>query len=92
MSADRMDQFTRARLDRMSDCKDVSPRELLLMVLDDLDKGEIAPDGLMVIYCRRPSESAWTCGTYRTGLARDQELVQLRLAERRLLGDWLEQD
>jgi hypothetical protein len=88
-----LDEVTRARLARTANNKDVSPADLLRMVIDDIERGEIDPDGLAVIWCKRPSEDEpWNCGTYRANLTRDQELVQLRLAERRLMRGWLGDD
>jgi hypothetical protein len=88
-----MDEVTRARLAKVANCKDLSPTDLLRMVIDDIERGEIAPDGIMVVHCERPSEDEpWTCGTYRAGLTRDAELVQLRLAERRLMSSWVGDD
>lgn len=84
-----MDELTRARLERMDSCMDIKPSELLRWVLDDIERGETTCDGLLVIWCRRPTEGPWQAGTYRAGLSRDQELVQLRLAEERMLRRWL---
>lgn len=87
-----IDELTRARLQRINCSKDIAPLELLRMVIDDIERGEIAPDGLAVIWCRRPESDPWEAGTYRANLPRDQELVQLRLAEVRCLRSWIGDD
>jgi hypothetical protein len=84
-----LDEITRARLERLDSCLDIQPTDLLRWALDDIERGETTCDGLIVIWCRRPQEGNWDAGTYRAGLSRDQELVQLRLAEERLLRRWL---
>lgn len=90
-----MDEVTRRRLQSIENSRDITPVELLRMVLDDIERGEINPDGLVVIWCRRPKagdDRGWECGTYRANMTRDQELVQLRLAERRCMRSWFDED
>lgn len=87
-----MDEVTRKRIQRIERAVDITPLELLRMVIDDIERGETKCDGLMVVWCRRPKDEDWAAGTYRAGLSRDQELVQLRLAEERLLRVWLGDD
>lgn len=88
-----MDEVTRRRLSRIEKSVDITPVELLRMVIDDIERGEIDPDGLVVVYCKRPGgDEPWTCGTYRANLLRDQELVQLELAKLRCLRSWLGSD
>ena len=84
-----MDEVTRRRLQTIENSEDIKPAELLRMVLDDIERGAISPDGILVLYCTRPEDGEWVCGTYRANLTRDQELVQIELAKMRCLRDWI---
>lgn len=84
-----MDEVTRKRLQSIECSKDIKPVELLRMVIDDIERGEINPDGLIVIWCRRPQDEDWSSGTYRSNITRDAELVHLEVAKHRCLNAWL---
>ena len=84
-----MDEATRKRLKSIERSVDMAPIDLLRMAIDDIERGEIDPDGLVIVWCRRPADGPWDAGTYRANLPRDAELVQLELAKRRCLDTWL---
>lgn len=87
-----LDEFSRARLDRIESATDISPADLLRLVLDDIERGELDPDGVLVLICERPPDTNWSATTYRAGLTRDGELVQLELAKERLLRRWVQSE
>lgn len=84
-----MDEVTRRRLQSIENSRDITPVEVLRMVLDDIERGEISPDGILVLYCTRPEDGEWVCGSYKSNLPYNQELVQIELARERCLRAWI---
>lgn len=84
-----LDEVTRRRLDNVADCRELSPIDILRAMIDDIQRGELDCDGLLLVWCKRPAEGEWKAGTYRANLTRDAELVQLELAKERLMDRWL---
>lgn len=55
------------RADKSRDCKDWSPRDALIYILGQIDRGEIAPDCLMVIYDRKDKKGEEELGFTQAG-------------------------
>lgn len=73
-----------AKAKAASDNTKIDPVDLLKMVIEDIEDGEINADGLVVIYVHRPEEGDNTVGLYRCGM-RDyfEELGIVRIAEQK---------
>lgn len=86
-----MDDIERMRLKKIVSNTAMRPIELLKMIIDHIERGELKCDGLVVLTADRPDGRAWTYDTYRCGMTRDQELVTIVMAQERTIRNWLEQ-
>lgn len=84
-----MDEFSRKRLNAVKDSRDLSVVELLRLAIDDIEKGELVCDGVVVVFTDRPDDKNWTYETYRANMPSDQEVVALELAKERCIHRWL---
>lgn len=85
------DELAIARVNRAANNTDVRPVDLLRAMADDIEKGKIKVDGLVLLYANRPANSAWDYGAYRCGMTRDQELVTIVMAQERTIRNWREE-
>lgn len=83
------DELSKRRVDKAIDNKTVSPVDLLRAMADDIESGRLKVDGLLLLYCWRPSEGVWDYGGYRCGLTYDQQLVMVDLAHERIIRQWI---
>jgi len=78
MWASDMDEITRRRLDVMEDNKEAKPKEVLELILDDINKGNINPDGLYII-CVNRSQPRISRDIFRAGLTWEEQIAYLQL-------------
>lgn len=83
-----MNEIERARLRRKTDNMQITPIELLKMVIDDIERGECQCDGLVILTAYRPADEPWDYSSYRCQMARDQELVTIVMAQDRTIRNW----
>ena len=83
------DDLALRRVRQAQSCLDVRPVDLLRTMADDIERGDIKVDGLLLLYINRPEGENWDTGAYRCGLTRDAELVLLDLAHERTIRTWL---
>lgn len=69
---------------------EITPKQLLRMVLDDLEKGVEKADGMMIILLKK-GDGDWERSTYRSCLNRMEELAVLELSKDSLLERWARQ-
>lgn len=87
-----MTAFERKRLDKIEFSTKIEVIELLRLIIDDIEKGEIAPDGLMAIAITRDPDgpSKIKLSHYRAGLPRDQEIALLTAALHKQVAAWVD--
>lgn len=88
----RLPELERARLNRLSDNTKIKPIELLKLLIDDIERGDVKCDGLVVLVQYRPNDADWEHSTYRCNMRRDEELVAIVLAQERTIRDWIHPD
>lgn len=83
-------EFRRRRADKAEDNKLVTPEDMLLEALDALRSGRKPFTSVLILY-RIPNEedTGFTHGHYAANLTRPDHLCLLKLAERRLIDDWI---
>ena len=87
-----MDDLVRARLNRIVSNTAMRPIELLKLMIDDIERGKLKCDGLVVLTANRPDGRPWTYETYRCGMPREQELVTIVMAQERTIRNWRLED
>ena len=83
------DDLALRRVREAKSCLGVRPVDLLRTMADDIERGDLKVDGLLLLYIKRPEFEDWDTGAYRCGLTRDAELVLLDLAHERTIRTWL---
>jgi len=73
-----IDQITKRRLNAMSDNTQAKPLEVLQLIIDDIEKGEIKPDGMYVILIDRSNDEIDT-STFLAGLKWEEQFAYLQL-------------
>lgn len=83
-----MDELAVKRVKKANDNSEVRPVDLLRTMAHDIENGIIKCDGLLLLYVDRPKDGSWTYGSYRCGLARDQEVLTLVMHQERAIRNW----
>lgn len=85
-------EFERKRLNALDCSTKVEVTEVLKLALDDIEKGEVTPDGVIVILVTRGAESQSKISTssYRAGMPRVHEVAILSAAHARAVLGWIE--
>lgn len=77
-----LDTFTRKRL---QEADKLSPRDLLLYIIDLMDNGEMSLDGLTVVGYRKNESGSFSTEYFRANLDVMTELSLLEFSKARLL-------
>lgn len=77
-----IDSFTRKRL---QEAEKLNPRDLLLYILDLIDSGEIAFDGVTVVGYKKVDNETFTTEYFRGNLDPITEISLHEMAKNRLL-------
>lgn len=84
-----MNEFERARLERIDDNMKITAVELMKLLIADIESGKVKIDGIVILTALRPDNGRWEFETRRAGMTRDQELVALTMAKDRCIRNWL---
>lgn len=79
----------RRRAERASDSTLWTAEEMLMAALDDIRSGRINPDGISLHYFDKTGEQTEIPSFYASNLSYERHVALLRIAERRVLDDWL---
>lgn len=82
------DELIAARVARENDNLNVKPVDLLRAMAEDIEKGRLQVDGLVLLYANRPKGEAWDYGSYICGMTSDQEIIALVMAQERAVRRW----
>lgn len=83
-------EFQRKQLDRIEKATEIEVSDLLKVVLDDLTKGDVKADGVLVLTVLRDHDRGWKISRYRAGLTKDQEVALLAAQFHRVVQNWIE--
>lgn len=86
------DDLSLARLRRENDNTKVSPAELLRLVANEIERGLINPNRMMVITIEPRPDNQSRIDTYRCGVTRAEEIGYLELARHKRMADWCDTD
>jgi len=84
-----VDEVERARLNKITDNTKIKPVELLKMLIDDIERGEVVVDGLVIVTALRPEKGAWTYSRYRCNMSNDQEVLTLTMGKAQAINHWM---
>lgn len=79
-------EFEQRRLDRLPN-KDVSPRDLLRLALDDIDSGRLDADALVIAAVSKKNDE-WEYSYYRSKLNSSEEVLMYDVAHHHAMRRW----
>lgn len=82
--------FIKKRMEIMDDKKssEVSPKELLLHMIDLIDSGELPASGIAAVVVIKHPDNSISYDTFRCSLLKDEEVVAYTVAQARALKIW----
>lgn len=87
----KLTEFQRRQLDKIETATEIEVTDLLKVVLDDIEKKEISPDGILIIAVRRKEhEDKLDISRYTAGLTRGQSIALLEAQKAILVKQWSE--
>lgn len=84
-----MDDLRRARLDRIDDAADISPVDILELAADDIRRGKVDADAVLIIAVKRCEDGSVEFERYRARMNRMEEYGYLGAAQKFTMDKWL---